>query len=65
MPAVSVIIPSYNLGEYIGETLRSVKDQTFEDWECIVVENGSSDNSKEVIREFVSLDARCGWYCRY
>ncbi len=58
MPAVSVIIPSYNLGEYIGETLRSVKDQTFEDWECIVVENGSSDNSKEVIREFVSLDAR-------
>lgn len=58
MPAVSVIIPSYNLGEYIGETLQSVKDQTFEDWECIIVENGSSDNSKEVIREFVSLDAR-------
>ena len=58
MPAVSVIIPSYNLGQYIGETLQSVKDQTFQDWECIVVENGSSDNSKEVIREFVSLDGR-------
>lgn len=58
MPAVSVIIPSYNLGQYIGETLQSVKDQTFQDWECIVVENGSSDNSKDVIREFVSLDSR-------
>ena len=58
MPVVSVIIPSYNLGEYIGETLQSVKDQTFQDWECLIVENGSSDNSKEVIREFVSLDAR-------
>lgn len=58
MAVVSVIIPSYNLGEYIGETLQSVKDQTFQDWECIVVENGSSDNSKDVIREFVSLDAR-------
>jgi len=58
MPAVSVIIPSYNLGQYIGETLQSVKDQTFQDWECLVVENGSQDNSKEVIREFVSLDPR-------
>ena len=58
MPAVSVIIPSYNLGQYIGETLQSVKDQTFQDWECLVVENGSEDNSKEVIREFVSLDPR-------
>lgn len=58
MPAVSVIIPSYNLGQYIGETLQSVKDQTFKDWECIVVENGSTDNSKEVIKEFVSVDAR-------
>lgn len=58
MPAVSVIIPSYNLGQYIGETLQSVKDQTFQDWECVVVENGSSDNSKDVIREFVSVDSR-------
>lgn len=58
MPVVSVIIPSYNLGKYIGETLQSVKDQTFQDWECIVVENGSSDNSKDVIREFVSQDGR-------
>lgn len=58
MAVVSVIIPSYNLGEYIGETLQSVRNQTFQDWECLVVENGSSDNSKDIIREFVSLDDR-------
>ena len=58
MPNVSVIIPSYNLGEYLGETLRSVQDQTFRDWECLVVENGSSDNSAKVVREFASRDPR-------
>lgn len=58
MPVVSVIIPSYNLGEYLGETLRSVQDQTFRDWECLVVENGSSDNSTKVVREFASRDPR-------
>lgn len=58
MPAVTVIIPSYNLGQYIGETLQSVKDQTYKDWECLIVENGSTDNSKEVIREFASVDGR-------
>ena len=58
MPTVSVIMPSYNLGAYIGETLQSLRDQHYTDWECLIVENGSSDNSREVIREFVSVDAR-------
>ena len=43
MPKVSVIIPSYNLGRYLPETLQSVASQTFTDWECIIVENGSTD----------------------
>jgi glycosyltransferase involved in cell wall biosynthesis len=45
MPVVSVIIPIYNARAYLGETLKSVQDQTFKDWECIIVENGSSDES--------------------
>lgn len=55
---VSVIVPSYNLGQYLGETLASVRDQTYADWECIVVENGSTDNSLQVATDFAATDAR-------
>lgn len=58
MPAVSIIIPSYNLGEYLPETLQSVLAQTFEDWECIVVENGSTDGSLSLVNEFCASDTR-------
>ena len=58
MAKVSVIVPSYNLGMYLGETLKSVKDQSFTDWECIVVDNGSTDNSVSVAQSFAEADAR-------
>ncbi|MBO4340669.1 MAG: glycosyltransferase family 2 protein [Bacteroidales bacterium] len=58
MPKVSVIIPSYNLGQYLPETLKSVEAQTFEDWECLIVENGSTDGSMSVITEFCASDLR-------
>ena len=58
MPAVSVIIPSYNLGNYLPQTLRSVMDQTFTDWECLVVENGSTDGSLSIVNEFCASDER-------
>ncbi|MCA9175041.1 MAG: glycosyltransferase [Planctomycetales bacterium] len=50
MPAVSVVIPLYNAERFIAETLRSVVDQTFEDWEAIVVDDGSTDDSARVAR---------------
>lgn len=40
-PAVSVIVPSYNKPEYLPECLQSIQAQTFTDWECIVVSDGS------------------------
>lgn len=58
MPKVSVIIPSYNLGKYLGETLTSVLAQTFGDWECLIVENGSTDDSVSVASTFCAKDAR-------
>lgn len=58
MSKVSVIIPSYNLGNYLPETLKSVIDQTFEDWECLVVENGSTDGSLSLLNEFCAADSR-------
>lgn len=57
-PLVSVIIPAYNAGEYIGETLQSVLRQTIHDFEIVVVDDGGTDNQKEVIAAFVEKDSR-------
>lgn len=58
MPKVSVIVPSFNLGKYLPETLSSVVAQTYEGWECIIVDNGSSDDSLAVSEAFAARDAR-------
>ncbi|MEM9001896.1 MAG: glycosyltransferase family 2 protein [Cyanobacteria bacterium P01_F01_bin.86] len=52
MPKVSVIIPVYNVENYIAATLRSVFDQTFQDFEIIVVDDGSSDQSIQICHTF-------------
>lgn len=57
-PKVSVIVPCYNQGEYVKETLRSVQVQTFQDLECIVINDGSTDNSSKLIQEFCAVDNR-------
>ena len=49
-PAISVVIPTYNHGSFISETLRSVFGQTFSDYEVIVVNDGSPDDTAEVLR---------------
>ena len=57
-PTISVIIPCYNYGNFISETLESIQKQTFKNWECIVVDDGSTDNSKAVVAEYVKKDPR-------
>ncbi len=49
-PKVSVIIPLFNHENYIGETVHSVLGQTFEDFELIIINDGSTDRSEEVVR---------------
>lgn len=48
-PLVSIIIPTYNYGGMIGETLNRLGHQTLADWECIVVDDGSTDDTREVV----------------
>ena len=55
---VSVVIPTYNRGELIRDTLESVAYQTFLDWECFVVDDGSTDNTGAFVRAFVENDGR-------
>tara|TARA_B100000927_G_scaffold289146_1_gene285181 strand:+ start:457 stop:1434 length:978 start_codon:yes stop_codon:yes gene_type:complete len=50
---ISLIIPSYNKESYILETLESINNQSFNDWECIIVDDFSDDNSIEIINSFI------------
>jgi glycosyltransferase involved in cell wall biosynthesis len=52
MPKVSVVIPTYNRTHFIAEAMQSVIDQTFTDFELIVVDDGSTDNTREVVSSF-------------
>ncbi len=57
-PLVSIIIACYNSDKYIYETLDSLQNQVHTNWECIIVDDGSTDKSKEVIMPFVEKDKR-------
>ena len=52
MPFFSIIIPSYNRAEYLPLTINSVQNQIFQDWECIVVDDGSKVTVKPIVDEF-------------
>lgn len=54
LPLISVIIPCYNLAEYLPEAVESVVWQTFTDWECIIVNDGSTDGTSEVAKKIIS-----------
>ena len=63
-PLVSIIIPTYNRAHLIGETLDSVLAQTYTHWECIVVDDGSTDATDEVLATYVEKDSRFQYHHR-
>lgn len=58
MPKISVIIPAYNAERFIAETIQSVLNQTFQDFELIVLNDGSKDKTPEIVQEFCNKDER-------
>lgn len=58
MPKISVVIPNFNKAKYILNTLESLQNQTFEDWEAVIVDDSSDDESVSIVSLFVEKDSR-------
>ena len=58
MPFVSLIIPAYNAEKYLRRCLNSAMEQTFQDMEILVVNDGSTDSTLEICREYERMDGR-------
>ena len=63
-PNVSVIIPCYNQGNFLNNALDSVVKQSYSSWECIIVNDGSSDNTEEVSMEWSGKDTRIKYFSK-
>jgi glycosyltransferase involved in cell wall biosynthesis len=64
MSLVSIIIPTYNRGHLISETLDSILAQSYTNWECIIVDDRSSDNTDEIILQYINKDNRFKYFKR-
>ena len=58
MPLVTIIIATYNSSATLREALSSVLNQSFQGWECIIVDGASKDNTIEIMEEYCEKDAR-------
>ncbi|MCG2794065.1 MAG: glycosyltransferase [Weeksellaceae bacterium] len=61
MSLISIIVPCYNQAQYLDECLQSVLNQTFRDWECIVVNDGSPDSTEEIVKKWMQRDERINY----
>jgi glycosyltransferase involved in cell wall biosynthesis len=59
---VSVIMPAYNCADFIGETIKSVISQTYQNWELIIVDDFSTDDTGNVVFEFMKKDHRINYF---
>ena len=64
IPLVSIIIPTYNRVKIIGDTLVSIVNQTYLNWECIIVDDGSTDTTVDYINDYSKSDKRFNVYVR-
>ena len=58
MPKVSIIIPCYNQAEFLLQALQGLQEQTLQDFECIIVDDGSTDQSAQIAEDFIKGDHR-------
>jgi glycosyltransferase involved in cell wall biosynthesis len=59
---ISIIVPCYNQGQFLEETLISVKNQSYKNWECLIINDGSTDETKIVSKKWVDKDSRFKYF---
>lgn len=62
MPKISIIVPVYNCKKYLRQCLDSILSQTFKDWECLLIDDGSTDESGSICDEYARRDNRFAAY---
>lgn len=61
---IFILLATYNRAHLIGETLNSIKFQSYKNWECFVVDDHSTDNTSEIVKEFMQRDSRFTYYLK-
>ena len=59
---ISIVVPIYNVENYLRQCLDSIQNQTYQNFECLLINDGSPDNSADICREYVSKDARFRYF---
>ena len=59
---ISIIVPIYNVEKYLRQCLDSILNQTYQNFECLLINDGSLDNSADICREYVSKDSRFKYF---
>lgn len=60
---VSIVTPTYNCARFIAETIRSVQSQSYSNWEMIIVDDCSTDNTKDIVAQYQKEDSRIQYHC--
>ncbi len=60
---ISIIMPTYNCAKFIEETIKSIQAQTYNSWELIIVDDCSTDNTKEIVERYIKSDTRIKYNC--
>jgi glycosyltransferase involved in cell wall biosynthesis len=62
LPLISIVIPSFNYAHFLPLTLNNLLDQSYQNWEGIIVDDGSTDNTKEVVEQYLKKDTRLKYF---